>query len=365
MKSGLAAIAMLSAALAAQVADPVATHVSRGVAAREAGRLQEARHELEAAVRAAPALAEAHLYLGLVLHESEDFAAAAASLGRALALKPGLPGARELLGYDLLTLGRAAEAVPHLEAARRENPGSRKLSAWLGRASLEAGDAAAALPYLLEAQGAAPEDPELLYLLGKAYSQLALRAQAQLLATASESSYSHLAIAEDHDFNGRPDEAIAAYRNALAGNEKLPDAWRALGDLAKGRGRHRVALDAYRRALEIQTDNGALHLRCGEALLALGLAGEALPHLESAASADPALPATLEALGKALLDLERFGEAGTVLARALEASVDEQRRMKIHYQLARVSRKLGEAEKARQHLQEFSTLRARLTANDK
>ena len=37
----------------------------------------------------------------------------------------------------------------------------------------------------------------------------------------------------------------------------------------------------------------------------------------------------------------------------------------LHYQLARVSRELGEVEAAREHLQEFSTLRAKLTASDR
>ena len=365
MTARLAVIAMLATALAAQVPGPVAAHVTRGVAAREAGRLEEARAELEAAVRVAPEIAEAHLYLGLVLHESGDFAAAADSLGRALDLKPGLPGARELLGYDLLMLGRSAEAIPHLDAARREDPGNWRVSAWLGRARLETADPVAALPHLLEAQVGAPADPELLYLVGKAYSQLSIQAQAQLLTSAPESPYAHLATAEDHDFNGRADEAIAAYRQALAGDEALPDAWRALGDLERDRGRHRHAVDAYRRALEIRTGNGTLHLRCGEALLALGLADQALPHLETAARADPASPVVLGALGKALLDLERFGEAHQALSRALADSRDEQKRMEIHYQLARASRKLGDVEAAQEHLQEFRTLRARLTAADK
>ena len=365
MTMRLVGIAMLATVLTAQVSGPVAAHVSRGVAAREAGRLEEARRELEAAVRAAPEIAEAHLYLGLVLHESGDFAAAADSLGRALDLKPGLPGARELLGYDLLMLGRAAEAISHLDAARHEDPANWRLSAWLGRALLDTGDAAAALPHLLEAQAAATADPELLYLVAKAYSQLSLQAQAQLLTGAPESSYAHLATAEDHDFNGRAAEAIAAYHQALAGNEALPDAWRALGDLERDRGRHRDAVDAYRRALEIQTGNGALHLRCGESLLALGLADQALPHLETAARADPVSPVALGALGKALLDLERFDEAQRALSQALAEARDEQKKMEIHYQLARASRKLGDAEAAQAHLREFRTLRAKLTATDK
>ena len=139
-----------------------------------------------------------------------------------------------------------------------------------------------------------------------------------------------------------------------------------MGISSKVRGRHRAAVEAYRRALAIRSEDGALHLRCGEALLALGLAAEALPHLESAvAGDDPAPPAALEAFGKALLDLERFLEARAALALALDGPVGEQRRMKIHYQLARISRKLGDSEATRQHLQEFTALRAKLTAGDK
>ncbi|MCY4189202.1 MAG: tetratricopeptide repeat protein [Bryobacterales bacterium] len=238
MTARLAGCLLLVAPLAAQIPSVVAEHGRQGVTAREAGRLEEARRELEAAVRAAPELAEAHLYLGLVLHENEQYAAAADALSKALGLKPQLPRARELLGFDLLMLGRAAEAVPHLDAARREDSGRWELSAWLGRAYLESGDPEMALPHLLDAQAQAARDPQLLYLTAKAYSQLAVREQARLLALAPESEYAHLAAAEDHDLNGRPDDAIAAYRRALAVSGALPGAWRALGDLEQGRGRH-------------------------------------------------------------------------------------------------------------------------------
>ncbi len=364
MTARFLAFAVLSVGLAAQVSAPVAEHVRQGVLAREQGRLEEARRQLEEAVRGAPELAEAHLYLGLVSHESGDYSAAVESLGRALALKPGLPGARELLGYDLLTLGRAEESIPHLDAARNENTDRWQLSAWLGRAYLESGDSGQALRYLLDAQSSAQGDPELLYLVGKAYSQLALEAHAELLASAPESAYAHLATAEDHDFNGRSEEAIAAYRRALASNDALVGAWRALAGLEQGRGRHRAAVNAYQRALAIQPANETLHLRCGEALLALGLASEALPHLESAVAADSSAPAALEALGKALLDLGRFVEARITLAKALDVSAGAQRRMKLHYQLARISRELGDGEAAREHLREFSVLRDELTAGD-
>ena len=365
MRAAIGATALLAGALAAQVPDPVAAHVSRGVAAREAGRLAEARAELESAVEAAPQLAEAHLYLGLVLHESGDFSAAADALERAIGLKPELPGARGLLGYDLLMLGRAGEAVAHLDAARRENPEDWRLRARLGRALLDSGNPETALLHLLDARAVAPSDPELLYLVSKAHLQLALQAQGELLSTAPESHFAQLAIAEDHDLNGRTDEAIRTYRTALSSGAPLPDAWRALGDLEKSKGRLRDALDAYRKALALNPEDATLHLRCGRALLDLGLAVEALPHLQAAVGTDSPSPEALEVLGMALADLQRYEEARHPLSRALAAADGDERRMKLHYQLARVSRKLGEVDAERSHLREFSTLRARLTSDEK
>lgn len=360
----LTVAAALVGGLAAQGTDPVG-HVRRGVAAREAGRLDEARRELEAAVAAAPGIAEAHLYLGLVLHESGDPAAAADALRTALSLKPTLPGAHQLLGYSLLTLGRPEEAVPHLEAARRESPDEWRVHSWLGRARLGAGEPGAALPHLLEAQAHSPQDPEVLYLLGKAHSQLAARAQAQLLATAADSAYAHLAVAEDHDHNGRVEQALAAYGRALAEDETLTGAWLAVGDLEGGRGNHRAAADAYQQALTTQPADGAVLLKLAQSLLALGLAHEALPHLEAAVAAERAPPAAREALAKACLDLGHFARAREELALALEAAGDEQRKMKIHYQLARASGKVGDLQAERRHLQAFADLRAKLTAGDK
>ena len=364
MTARLAIVALVAASLAAQVPDSVAGHLMRGVAAREAGRLPEAERELRAAVQAAPRLAEAHLYLGLVLHESSDFAGAAESLGTALELKPTLPGAHELLGYDLLLLGRAEEAIPHLDAALRENSANSGVQGWLGRALLEAGRSREAVPHLVGALASAPSDPELLYLLGKAYSRLASEAQARLLAGSPASVFADLAIAEDHDLNGRAEEALEAYRKALAKDGSLHDAWRAVGDLERDLGRHRPAADAYLRALETGVGDAALRLRCGEALLALGLASEALPHLEAAARAAPPQAEALAALGKALLDLERLPEARGFLLRALGGSSDDVR-MRVHYQLSQAERRLGDAAAAQEHLREFAALRARLTSGDR
>jgi len=87
--------------------------------------------------------------------------------------------------------------------------------------------------------------------------------------------------------------------------------------------------------------------------------------LESAVGADPPLPSALEALGQALIDLERFGEARAALETALENAPGGQQRMKIHYQLARVSRKLGDPSAEQRHLEQFGELRKKVVADDK
>ena len=357
---------LLTAALGAQPVDPTtAEHVRRGVAAREAGQLADAQRELESAVAGAPNFAEAHLFLGLVLHERDDFSGASESLSRALAIKADLQGARGLLGYDLLRLGRIGDAIGQLELALSEDSQNAQTSRWLGQAYLRAGQPGDAIEHLERARVASTNDPHLLYLLGKAYLELSLSSQAELLALAPDSAYAHLAAAEDHDLNGRRVEALAEYRKAIKKDPSLPGVWSAIGDIERDRGDNEVAAAAYRQALEVDSENPALRLGYGQALVQLGRSEEALPHLMGAADSTPRPAGALAALGKAQLDLDRLTDAEVTLHKALALAADQQERMRIHYQLALVYRKQGAAESANEHLREFEELRKKLTVDER
>ena len=284
--------------------------------------------------------------------------------GEDLGVRNGLPGAHELLGYDLLEVGRAEDAIPHLQTALQEQPANEQVEAWLGRAYLSAGRPRDAVPHLESAASAAPSNTQLVYLLAKAYAQLAARTQAQLLAADPDSVYARLAVAEDHEVNGRAGEALVAYRKALEADPGLLAAWRAVGDLERDSGGTQAAAAAYERALELDPGSVDLRLSLGQALLSLGLAELALEHLQRAASAATPPRGALEALGKAYMDLDRPSEAIDVLLRALAEADEAEERMRVHYWLAQGYRKVDRAAKARAHLQKFAALRAEFTARD-
>ncbi|HWP98864.1 MAG TPA: tetratricopeptide repeat protein, partial [Vicinamibacterales bacterium] len=104
------------------LARPAARHLREGVALAEAGRLEEARRELERALEADPTSAQAHLNL-LILHgKLGDIAAAERHYRAAVELQPGLADAHYNYGVLLTGAGRDAEAVEAFRRALDANP---------------------------------------------------------------------------------------------------------------------------------------------------------------------------------------------------------------------------------------------------
>lgn len=93
------------------------------------GLLNEARAELEEAVRLLPGSAAAHNNLGYALRLSGERARALKEVEKALQLDPGSPAIRFGMGGLLLELGRTQEAIFHLRLAARDLPSARRLLA--------------------------------------------------------------------------------------------------------------------------------------------------------------------------------------------------------------------------------------------
>jgi len=93
--------------------------------------LPRARVAAERAVALEPALADAHMALGMVHFHSFEFAPAEAESRRALALDPNSAEAGYRLGLVLLTTGRAAESIPVLERAKAIDPLYSLVAAYL------------------------------------------------------------------------------------------------------------------------------------------------------------------------------------------------------------------------------------------
>lgn len=207
---------------AARRLTPSATNLTE-LAARLAlqdGCLEEARHELDTGLAAAPDHAGLRKCRAELRYQLGDVEGAARDAAEAVILDRNDPSAKALLGTLMLELGRPADAVACLReavAAMPANPAARQAFA----ASLEAsGDPDAALDALLGATAACPSsvEPRIAAIL------LCMRRRDfnQAVAMAGEACSAGLADAclyglKGHALSslGRHEEAADAYREAL------------------------------------------------------------------------------------------------------------------------------------------------------
>jgi Flp pilus assembly protein TadD len=169
------------------------SHVNLGIVHVKRGRLEEARHDYDTALRLAPwflpayvnladllrmegrdeegegvlrrALqvdprsASVHHALGLLLVRRRRPAEALAELGRAAELAPGTPDFAYAYAIGLHSAGRADEALAVLRAAQRASPGSRGLLVALVTIHRERGALKEARAWARKLVEAAPGDP--------------------------------------------------------------------------------------------------------------------------------------------------------------------------------------------------------------
>ena len=190
-----------------------AARLDKGVQLAEAGQLQAAAEEHEAALRADPKLLLAHVNLiriygtlgqndraeehyragvaldpnlaelhynhGVVLMGEGRGAEAAEAFRRAVELKPTYADAQNNYAYLLMSSGKLDEAVEHYQAAIAARPDHRAAHFNLGRILVNQGKLAEAIDQL--AQTLEPDDedsPRCTYALGAAYARAGNRSEA-------------------------------------------------------------------------------------------------------------------------------------------------------------------------------------------
>jgi tetratricopeptide (TPR) repeat protein len=115
--------------------------------------------------------------------------------------------------------------------------------------------------------------------------------------------------------SGQLDAALAEFQKATELDPQLAAGFADLGGVYIEKRDYAAAVPPLKRAIELSPNLEAGHRLLGYALLALGFATEAIPHLEQAHAED--------ALGIALLDAGKLPEAVTVLQKALAQSPDD------------------------------------------
>ena len=169
--AGLAAAAIVNWPLA-EAGGGALTHYNTGAMLLEAGRLTEARTELERAVAGAPGFAPARSRLGDVLRKAGQPARALEEYDRALALDPRLADAYAGRGIALDALGRASEADAAYRRALELDPSHPDANNNAANRLLAAGHAREALPLYGRALASRPDDVDIAANYGAALVQL-------------------------------------------------------------------------------------------------------------------------------------------------------------------------------------------------
>jgi tetratricopeptide (TPR) repeat protein len=226
--------------------------------------------------------------IGLI--QAGDLGAAESRCRAALAKYPGDVNMQALLGALLVKMDRREEAEATLRAVVDAAPSFAKPAEDLGFLLLQGGRAAEALPFLERATRLDPALERAWFSLGKA---LALLGRGKEADAAFEKSFELsperrlMAIAAEHQKEGRIEEAERIYRRVLRDNPRNVDALRLLALIAIGADRADDAESLLVRAVEIAPDFLLAHLDLGRLRKDQDRYGEALECFDRVIALEP------------------------------------------------------------------------------
>ncbi len=229
----------------------------------------------------------------IALINSGDLAAAEARCRSALESHPRDVNMLALLGAVLVKLNRAAEAESMLVQAITEAPTFAKPHEDLGHLLVQQKRATEALPYLERATHLDPKLENAWFTLGKTLAMLGRGAEAdqafeRCFALSPERRF--MALAAEHQKEGRLDEAEHLYRRILRHNPRNVDAMRLLALIALKAGRDVEAENLLQKAIYLAPDFLAAILDLGRLRKEQDRYGEALECFDRAIALDAANP---------------------------------------------------------------------------
>jgi tetratricopeptide (TPR) repeat protein len=315
----------------------------------ERGQRAEALARYRQAILTRPGCAEAHNNLGQALLQGEltptDLSEAAIHFREALRLQPALADAQYGLGAVLFKQGQLGEARLRFEEAVRLQPSLADAHFQIGQILRKQGQAEQALPHLFEALRLktmqAPAAPDANPLPPPETEAQDLSAGATLLPSPAESQVQQgLALKNQ----GKPDEAVAALRQAVEIDPDSPQAYQALGSVLRKQGRLEEAAAAFFHLVRLQPERAEAYLSLGTVLREQVQLERALAVLREALRLRPDLAEAHLQLGLALTDQGLLEEAESALREALRLQPD---RVAALGQLGSLLEELGQAEEGR------------------
>ena len=225
---------------------------------------------------------------GLMLEESQAYAAAIVSYSNAARLDPALPGPAYRIGLLYAARQQFGPAARSFREELRRNPGDRAATMEYALALSELGDTTRSVRLLETLTRRAPGDASVWRSLGFAYGRA-----------------------------GRHEDAERALRGAVGLDPRFAKAWRDLGVVLAARGKDVDARDAYRRALVEDPSDETSLINLGNLESRGGDHAQALAHYRAAERRDSTQAWAYRGQVRELVLLGREADAGAVWRRWL------------------------------------------------
>ncbi|MEO8881940.1 MAG: tetratricopeptide repeat protein [Devosia sp.] len=301
--------------------------VARALQMHQRGRLQEASEGYGRVLAADPDHAEANHLLGLIWHQTGRNAEAAELIGKAIAREPGNAIYRTNLGVVLKELGRLDEAVASYDRALQIDPSLAQVHSNRGVALLGLGRAEDAVAAQQQALSLDPSYAEAHANLGLALEELGRREEAvesyrRAIALKPDYANAHSQLAHGLASVGRLDEALASAQQAVLLRPASAAAQHTLGGVQMELGQLVEAADSFRKAAQIRPDPIA-YRNLGHVLAGLGRHRDAASALEAAIAGNPKDATAHLALGRVLYELSTFERATDSFRRAAALQPDD------------------------------------------
>src|SRR5256886_5146779 len=345
--------------LVAQKSNDVAAIIQLGLAEKARGRPEAATEWFLRARELEPDSSVVQFYLGEIYYNRGLNADALAALERAVQLNPDNANAHYLMAFVLGDLGRHQDARAASKRAIQLNP---PLAGAQTNLALERYNAEGKSQQQRARQAPEPQVVEgnalAHYNLGLAFRQKgyyneALKEYRLALERGEDRRLTLQAMAEVHllkrDFAaalelyetqlrevpdspklwnergvvlhqaGRPDDALASYRQAVEIDREYALSWNNLGVLQAHQGDPEAAIESFRTGLQLQGAFSSARLNLALLLYQLRRFQLSLEAYRQVLQTEPASAAAWNGIGLVLVELKRFPDARNAFVRAVEA----------------------------------------------
>ncbi len=299
---------------------------------------------------------------------------------------PDFPSSHNLLAEMLAAEGEEAGARRERELGRAagrfreaDDPWLSELSAWcydpkrlfvLGTMEYQLGRGDRGLGYFRRALELAPEDPAGYEMLGDLYLKLGqpqaaaetLERCLQLPVAGRPPPVVFVLLSQSYRDSKDPGRALEAAERGLQRSGSAPELWNAKGAALADLQRHDDAIVAFREAIALNANDTEANFNLGASLLALGRTAEGVQAMRRSLVLQPRFAPALALLGQIEMEVGDLAAAESYLRRLLEANPTQPQARQLmaywHFQSGQAAEKSGAVPRAEQHYRDGLALDA-------